>query len=434
METKQSSPQISDSALQTTEPLPDLPQEVLDRFPETKTWMDAVNQRWRQNQQAQQEFARSVMDVTEIGNVLYVDGAAGSLYIHPNRGQGAYNDPDTPFYVDSTGRFSLKNLLTWDPEARQLTVEGTIIAASGVIGGWIISPTTLSKNNAVLDSAGQLLLGTGNDVVIISATDATYRLWAGNTTAGTATFSVTKTGALFSTAGTIGGFSIGTDYLRDVGNSFGLASTVTGGDDIRFWAGDTFANRATAPFRLTEAGLMYASGATIVGDVTFASTNRVLATDNASYLTWQGSAGLNVPGFYAQHETAAAGGFVALGVGTNATSGLILTKARGSFAGGLTTISTDDIIGVVGFQGYNGATWATYILQRAGITNSTSTPYYFIENTGNLTIGGVTSALTSGFSTSMVSCIFRWLNLRTRMDRRMSQTQMPTFTAARVVR
>ena len=51
----------------------------------------------------------------------------------------------------------------------------------------------------------------------------------------------------------MGGFDIGSDYLRDTGNTFGLASTVTGGDDVRLWAGDTFANRATAPFSVTEA-------------------------------------------------------------------------------------------------------------------------------------------------------------------------------------
>lgn len=54
--------------------------------------------------------------------------------------------------------------------------------------------------------------------------------------------------------GTIGGFDIGNDYIRDVLNTFGLASTVTGGDDVRWWAGDTFANRATAPSRIHESG------------------------------------------------------------------------------------------------------------------------------------------------------------------------------------
>ena len=65
------------------------------------------------------------------------------------------------------------------------------------------------------------------------------------------------------TLGTIGGFDIGSDYIRDIANSFGLASTVTGGDDVRFWAGDTFANRATAPFRTTEAGAVTATSIAI---------------------------------------------------------------------------------------------------------------------------------------------------------------------------
>src|SRR3990167_11265762 len=52
----------------------------------------------------------------------------------------------------------------------------------------------------------------------------------------------------------IGGFQVGSDYVRDAADSMGLASTVSGGDDVRFWAGDTFANRASAPFRVTEAG------------------------------------------------------------------------------------------------------------------------------------------------------------------------------------
>lgn len=61
-------------------------------------------------------------------------------------------------------------------------------------------------------------------------------------------------GNLTATTGEIGGFSIGADYVRDAANSFGLASTVSAGSDIRFWAGDTFANRSTAPFRIDEDG------------------------------------------------------------------------------------------------------------------------------------------------------------------------------------
>lgn len=245
--------------------------------------MDEQRRYWASNHQAQQDFAAAVLDVTVVGGVLSVDGDNGSLYIKLGRGEGAFGDPDTPFFVDSTGRFSLKNLLTFNPDSGELVVEGTIIADAGEIGGWTISATTLSKNNAVLDSAGQLALGTGNDIAIISATNATYRIWIGNAAAGSAAFTVTKAGVLTATgatisgsitatSGAIGGFNIGTDYIRDAANSFGLASTVTVGDDVRFWAGDTFANRASAPFRVTEAGVVYASSGT-VGGFTLSSTS-----------------------------------------------------------------------------------------------------------------------------------------------------------------
>lgn len=72
-----------------------------------------------------------------------------------------------------------------------------------------------------------------------------YGLWTDN---------IYLTGSINSSAGKIGGFDIGADYIRDTANSFGMASTVTAGTDMRFWAGSTFANRATAPFRIDESG------------------------------------------------------------------------------------------------------------------------------------------------------------------------------------
>lgn len=69
----------------------------------------------------------------------------------------------------------------------------------------------------------------------------------------------------------IGGFEIGADYVRDAANAMGLASTVTVGDDVRFWAGSTYASRSSAPFRVTEAGAVTASNATISGNITASS-------------------------------------------------------------------------------------------------------------------------------------------------------------------
>jgi len=187
---------------------------------------------------------------------------------------------------------------TLDAATGAATFAGALSAPTGSIGGWTIGASTLTGGNAVLGSSGVLTLGTGNDVVVLSAVDATYRLWIGNATAASAAFSVTKAGALSatgatisgsitSTSGTIGGFTLGADYIRDSANSFGLASTVTGGDDVRFWAGDTFANRATAPFRLTEAGAIFSTSGTIGGftlsSTALTSTSLIIDTAFAGY-------------------------------------------------------------------------------------------------------------------------------------------------------
>jgi hypothetical protein len=131
--------------------------------------------------------------------------------------------------------------------------------------------------------------GNNNETFKVSASG----IHLGHADFSSAPFSVSMTGALVATSatisgsitatsGAIGGFNIGTDYIRDAANSFGLASTVSGSDDVRFWAGDTFANRATAPFRVTEAGVVTvgaSNGVVIDGpNSRIGSSNYVAAT------------------------------------------------------------------------------------------------------------------------------------------------------------
>lgn len=103
--------------------------------------------------------------------------------------------------------------------AATLTVKGTIVATSGTIGGWTINATTITGGNATLDSTGVITLGTGDDVFVASAADATYRLWIGNATAASAPFSVSKAGAMVSSSGTIAEWVISgaTIYSLDSG-------------------------------------------------------------------------------------------------------------------------------------------------------------------------------------------------------------------------
>lgn len=119
-------------------------------------------------------------------------------------------------------------------------------------------------------------------------------IWAGAERIADAPFSVdmdgnllansaTISGSITATTGSIGGFSIGADYIRDAANSFGLSSTTTVGDDIRFWAGDTFANRAIAPFRVSESGVVSASNLTITGGSISGASIDIGGADSTSF-------------------------------------------------------------------------------------------------------------------------------------------------------
>jgi hypothetical protein len=102
------------------------------------------------------------------GSVTATEGAIGPLTIAPTKaylGTGTYNNTDTPFYIDDTGQFSLKDKLTWD--GTSLSISGTVTATEGIIGPLTIAPTkihlgtgTYSNTNTAfyIDDAGQFSL------------------------------------------------------------------------------------------------------------------------------------------------------------------------------------------------------------------------------------------------------------------------------------
>jgi len=96
-------------------------------------------------------------------------------------------------------------------EFNDVVIRGTIYASVGAIGGWTIGATTISSTNITLTS------GLANVASIMVGAGA---------------------------------------------NAGGLNSANAAGDII-FWGGSTFANRASAPFFVTAAGALTATGATI---------------------------------------------------------------------------------------------------------------------------------------------------------------------------
>lgn len=165
--------------------------------------------------------------------------------------------------------------------------------------GWIIK-----SNGDVEFNDGTFRGAVSASTIDIGGADATSfhvdidgNLWLGNAAFASAPFKVsnagvltatgaTITGTITATTGTIGGFSVGADYIRDAANSMGLASTVTGGDDVRFWAGATFANRATAPFFATEAGAVTASNFSFTGGTVGSAVVVALGALNIAARGW----------------------------------------------------------------------------------------------------------------------------------------------------
>ncbi len=93
---------------------------------------------------------------------------------------------------------------------------GSITATSGSIGGFALSSTTLSASNLSLTNTGNITVGTGDNVARLSSSGS-YRLWVGDATSTSAPFRVTQAGAVTMTNATISGgsFNIGNIFIAD---------------------------------------------------------------------------------------------------------------------------------------------------------------------------------------------------------------------------
>src|SRR3990167_1654567 len=145
---------------------------------------------------------------------------------------------------------SLSKDISFDvtPELANVFTSG--LAPKNLNSGELIS--TLEQQVGVLFNGKTLFDNTQTGYRLgIDVSDELVKFYIGNITSyfnwtGT---DVVIAGSISATTGSIGGFDIGSDYIRDAADTFGLASTITSGNDVRFWAGDTFVNRDTAEFR-----------------------------------------------------------------------------------------------------------------------------------------------------------------------------------------
>ena len=230
------------------------------------------------------------------GNI-FMDSTAGSIYSGTISGSGStatitgngyvLNSTGLAFYSSSAAKFAV-------------TSAGVLTATSGTVGGWTMAATTLTGTNMQLTNTGVLFAGTTNDSVTISAADATYRLWAGNSDAASAAFSVTKAGALVANSATIKGAITATSGVFD-----GLIQANGGNFSGNIYLSSKnilTANQSTATDTLGDTTGFATSVSTITSDATVfnqgARSLKIVATDaNAgAYVSSGGLAGVPIDG------------------------------------------------------------------------------------------------------------------------------------------
>ena len=181
---------------------------------------------------------------------------------------------------------------------------GRIVSSSGKIGGFSLSENSIQNGS----------LGQSGGVLICTGTNSSASIGGSNSINGwcftaSNTFGVTKTGALYAsnahitgsvtaTSGAIGSFTLDSTYLQSSDKTVGLSATAS---DWAFWAGGT--NTNNAKFRVNRAGQLWATSATITGNITATSgrigncsiENGTLNITNASsnYAVFEGNGKTN---------------------------------------------------------------------------------------------------------------------------------------------
>lgn len=212
---------------------------------------------------------------TNLANIpatLATPSGAG-LYLSATA-MGYYDGGAWKTYIDNTGTMLLGNIgtggqgLYWDQGGGTLTVSGSVL-----ITNTISTSSTSAPSTAGLYMSSQYM-GYWNGSAWKTCMNNLGDLFLGDIAGGNVGLSWTQaTGALavrgviYANSGLIGSWNINATYLaRDTGTaatSCGMAP-----EDYPVYAGATYANRATAPFRVTTAGVATMTNATIQTNTT----------------------------------------------------------------------------------------------------------------------------------------------------------------------
>lgn len=199
-------------------------------------------------------------NLSGIPSTLGTPSGAG-LYLSSTH-LGYYNGANWRTYMDNSGNFYLSgsgsNGLSWN--GATLTVNGTIQAGDGNLGQWVLTNAAIYRDTET-NGIGMVATGAGAPLFYAGSLyadrlTAPFRVnGAGQLTA----TGVNVSGTITATSGTIGGWTASsTALVAGTGsNTVGLQT----GSDPAIYAGSETAG--SAPFRVTRAGVLTATGATL---------------------------------------------------------------------------------------------------------------------------------------------------------------------------
>lgn len=274
-------------------------------------------------------------------------------------------------WLSADGKFSLGDALTWD--GATLTISGNdgptgIIPGNGVDVNQANEITSISGINGLTISSG---LTTGARVQLDSTGLKAYNSGGTNTVAINSNGSASFTGAITGSAISGGTIAIG------AGNSIFKADT------SGIYLGN--ATFASAPFRVTAAGALTATGATISGAIT-ATSGTFTGTVNANAGTFSGNITSSATITGGTITTSATGGSVAL---DGAQDSLRFRNSAGTNVGWITYLSTATLNGLMLNVG------STPLRDPASQTSTTS-PMIYLNQSGAYITTKNSSGVTAG--------------------------------------
>jgi hypothetical protein len=308
---------------------------------------------------------RLIIGTNSFSNIQLVGGeTAADTFIRV--GTGGYNSETARFYVDGNGRFSLGQKLRYTI-ADGLFVEGAINATSGTFTNTVyVGNNATASNNIQLigtSTAATTAIGIGSGTLAYNTTatkfwaDASGRfslgqglLWDGTnlTINGSGTFSGSLSAASGSFTGALTGGTI----------SIGTGNSIFKADSNGIYLGN--ATFGSAPFRVSPAGEMIATNATISGTITattgaiggfkIGTTNLYTPATPATGITAGITSGTSNYTFFAgaDSETGTNAKFSVTNAGaltaTSATISGAITATSGSFTGTVNVLTGGSLV------------------------------------------------------------------------------------------